>query len=208
LKKIRLNHCAVVLLAAGRSERLGTPKQMLVYEGRTLLQRAAEAALGTGMRPVLVVVGARHAEIEKELEPVKDIRVVLNKKWEEGIASSIRAGVETAMRMDEELEGLIIMVCDQPFVSSELLQALFQKHQETGMPIVASNYEDNPGVPVLFDKKFFSRLLLLKGDTGAKKLLKEQTEQMAIVQFQQGVTDIDTMDDYSKLNKTRREKND
>jgi len=208
LKKIRSNHCAIVLLAAGRSKRMGIPKQMLVYEGKTLLRRSAEAALGTNLRPVVAVVGDRHEVMEKELELLKDIRIVFNSKWEEGMASSIITGVKTAMETDPDLDGLIVMVCDQPFVNTALLKALIQKHQETGMPIVASSYGTNIGVPALFEKQFFSRLLLLEGDTGAKKLLKERAEQTATVEFPQGATDIDTPDDYSKLNETRREKND
>ncbi len=192
MKKIRLDHCAIVLLAAGRSGRLGTPKQMLVYEGKTLLRHSVDAALGTGMQPVLVVLGALHSQMEKELESAKGIRIVLNNGWEEGMASSIRAGVEAAMQMEKELDGLIIMVCDQPFITKELLQALFQKHQDTGKPIVASSYGENIGVPALFDKQFFSRLLLLEGDTGARKLMKDKAEQTAVVQFPQGATDIDT----------------
>jgi molybdenum cofactor cytidylyltransferase len=197
-----------VLLAAGRSGRMGIPKQMLVYEGKTLLRRSAEAALGTDMRPVVAVVGDRHEVMETELESLKDVRIVLNSKWEEGMASSIHAGVKAVMQVDPDLDGLIIMVCDQPFVNSALLQALFKKQQETGMPVVASSYGDNMGVPVLFEKQFFSHLLLLEGDTGARKLLKERAEQTATVEFPQGATDIDTLDDYSKLNETRREKND
>ena len=206
MKKIRLNHNAVVVLAAGKSGRLGTPKQTLVYEGKTLLQRSVEAAVGTGLQPVLVVVGAHHSTMEKELEAIKGIRIVLNKGWEEGMASSIRCGVEMAMRMDRDLDGLIMMVCDQPFVTTELLKGLIQKHQETGMPVVASSYGNHTGVPAFFDKQFFKQLLLLKGDTGARKLLKDQADQVTLVHFPGGATDIDTLEDYSNAERKKERK--
>jgi molybdenum cofactor cytidylyltransferase len=200
-----LEHCGIVLLAAGMSGRLGTPKQILVYEGKTLLRHSVEAALGMGLQPVLVVLGANHSIMEKELESLTGIRIVNNKEWEEGMASSIRCGVEAAMQMEKTLDGLIIMVCDQPFVNTELLQALFLTQKKTGLPVVASSYRDNPGVPALFHKSYFNQLLSLKGDTGARKLLKDQAEHVALVHFPKGETDIDTIEDYTKLKEKRRE---
>jgi molybdenum cofactor cytidylyltransferase len=206
LNKVRLNHCAIVLLAAGRSGRLGTPKQILVYEGKTLLRHSVEAALGTGMQPVLVVIGANHRIIEKELNAEAGIRIVVNKGWEEGMASSIRCGVEAAMQMERGLDGLIIMVCDQPFVRTELLQTLFQTQQETDMPVVASSYRDNPGVPALFHKSFFNKLLSLKGDTGARKIMKDQAGLVQLVDFPEGETDIDTLNDFKELTELKKER--
>ncbi len=207
MKKFQLDHCAVVLLAAGKSDRLGTPKQMLVYRGKTLLRRSVEAAMGTGLEPVFVVLGASHSTMEKVLEDLKSVRIVNNKGWEEGMASSIRCGVEAAMRMEKVPDGLIIMVCDQPHVNTELLQSLVLTQQKTGMPVVASNYRDNPGVPALFHKSFFNRLLLLEGDTGARKLLKEEAEFVSLVDFPLGEADIDTMKDFNEL-KEKGEKRD
>jgi molybdenum cofactor cytidylyltransferase len=205
LKKIRLNHCAIVLLAAGMSVRLGSPKQVLVYEGKTLLRHSVEAALGTGMQPVLVVLGANRNLLEKELETIAGIRTVINNGWQEGMASSIRCGVEAALQLEPGLEGLIIMVCDQPFVSTSLLEELFQTQQKTEMPAVASSYRDNPGVPALFHKSFFNELLTLKGDSGARKLLKDQADRVALVPFPKGETDIDTMNDYMELKELKGE---
>jgi molybdenum cofactor cytidylyltransferase len=194
-----LNRCTIVVLAAGRSVRLGTPKQILVYNGKTLLRHSVEAALGTGVQSVLVVLGASHLEMEKELEDVKGVLIVNNKDWREGMASSIRFGVERSMQLEPALDGLIIMVCDQPFVTTELLNELFHVQRETGLAAVASSYQGNPGVPALFHKTFFKNLLALKGDTGARKLLKDQASLVALVNFPKGETDIDTMSDYSAL---------
>jgi molybdenum cofactor cytidylyltransferase len=195
-----------VILAAGLSARLGTPKQTLVYEGKTLLRNSVETAVATGFRPVIVVLGANRTVMEKELSGVTGIRIINNKDWEEGMASSIRSGVETAIQMDPELDGLIIMVCDQPFVSTALLQTLFQTQQRSGMPVVACRYRDSPGVPALFHNSFFDKLLSLKGDKGARKLLKDQADLVSLVEFPEGETDIDTMNDFTELNEKRRAK--
>ena len=200
-----MNHCAIVLLAAGMSSRLGSPKQTLIYDGKTLLRHSVEAALGTGMQPVLVVLGANHTLLEKELDAIAGIRIVVNKGWEEGMASSIRCGVEAALQLEPRLDGLIIMVCDQPFLNTALLKELFQTQQKTGMPVVASSYRDNPGVPALFHKNFFNNLLALKGDTGARKFLKDQAGLVHLVHFPKGETDIDTMSDYTELKELKRE---
>jgi molybdenum cofactor cytidylyltransferase len=198
-----LNHCAIVLLAAGMSSRMGSPKQVLEYNGKSLLRHSVETALGTGMQPVLVVLGANHTLMEKELESINGIQYVLNPGWHEGMASSIRCGVEAALKVDPSLDGLIIMVCDQPFVNTALLEEIFQAQQKTGMPVVASSYHDDPGVPALFHKSFFSKLLALKGDTGARKLLKNQAGSVTLVQFPEGETDIDTMHDFIELKKIK-----
>lgn len=194
-----MKYCGIVLLAAGKSDRLGSPKQILIHEGKTLLQHSVEEALGTGIRPVVVVLGASHVLFEESLRNFSDIEIVINEAWEEGMASSIRAGVQTAMKLVPGLDGLIMMVCDQPFVSRELLEELVHTQQETGMPVVASSYGNNQGVPVLFHKDFFSSLLELRGDTGARKILKDQAAQLALVNFPEGVKDIDTMNDYEEL---------
>ena len=205
MNTVRLNHCAIVLLAAGISGRMGTPKQVLVYEGKSLLRRSVEAALGTGIRPVFVILGANHVLLEKEMENIKEIRIVFNHGWPEGMAASIRCGVAAAMQLEPDLDGLIMMVCDQPFVSSELLEELLHTQHQTGKPVVASSYLDKPGVPAFFHKSFFSNLMALQGDTGARKILKDQAALVALVPFPEGATDIDTISDFNGLNKLKKE---
>jgi molybdenum cofactor cytidylyltransferase len=199
-----VSHCGIVLLAGGGSARLGTPKQVLLHEGKTLLMNAVEAALGTGLQPIWVVLGARPEIMEKELEGKEGIRIVINKGWQEGMASSIRCGVEAAVQAAPGLDGLIITVCDQPFVNSVILQELLNAQHKTGMPMAASFYQDNPGVPALFHKNFFNSLLELKGDKGARKLLKDQAAIVQLVLFPGGETDIDTMNDYIELKGKRK----
>ena len=191
-------HTAIVILAAGTSSRLGSPKQLLEYNGKTLLQHAIDTALATGCPKVMVVLGARADMLKLELanEPIE---VLVNKNWQEGMTSSIRYALQNITIAGFQPESIIFMVCDQPFVTSSLLMSLVEKGVETGLPIIASGYDDKAGTPAMFHKSMFPQLMDLKGDKGARALLAAQPEKVAIVPFPKGVTDIDTVADYELL---------
>lgn len=191
-------HCGIVILAAGQSGRLGEPKQLLAYKGESLLKQAAKTALGAGLQPIVVVLGANAAKLEKELDGM-DIIVTHNPQWAEGMSTSLRCGLEKATALDPALNSLIFMVCDQPYVSAPLLQQLVAMSERTGKAIVASAYQDNLGTPALFARRVFPALMELKGDAGARKLLHLYEPDVARVDFPQGHIDIDTPSDYTSL---------
>lgn len=191
---------AIVILAAGTSSRLGSPKQLLSFKGKNLLRHSVDAALETGCQSVFVILGANIDIIRKELKD-KPVIIVENTGWQEGIASSIRCGLENISNTILRPDCVIFMVCDQPYVTSSLLLSLLEKRQETGMPIVASSYDDKIGTPALFHKSFFPALMELTGDKGARKLISDNPEKVAAVSFPEGITDIDTASDYELLNK-------
>lgn len=188
----------IILLAAGASSRLGRPKQLLLYQGKTLLQHGIQVAIDTGTKSIIVVLGANTNFLIKETAN-QSIEVILNEQWKEGMASSIRCGIHKLLERAPELNAVIIMVCDQPYVTTKLLNDLMIKHQETGKPIVASSYENNQGTPALFDKTIFASLLELKGDVGAKRIMKANPDLVALVNFPLGEIDIDTEEDYNGL---------
>jgi molybdenum cofactor cytidylyltransferase len=196
---IKISHTAIVILAAGTSARLGSPKQLLLYRGKSLLCHAVDAALDTGGASVFVVLGAQINLFRKELNQ-KPVIVVENNEWEEGMAASIRCALESIKNTILRPENVIFMVCDQPHVSGNLLLGLLEKARETGMPIVASGYAGITGTPALFHKSLFPALMELKGDRGARKLMGDNPEKVAVVPFPEGITDIDTMADYELLN--------
>jgi molybdenum cofactor cytidylyltransferase len=193
-----VEHCAIVVLAAGMSSRLGRPKQLLAYEGKSLLQHAADKALQTSMRPVVVVVGANSDAMKQQVEEMK-VEVVDNEGWMEGMASSIRCGLAAVQKLKPGTDGIIFMVCDQPYVNKSLLDSLLMVQHETALPIVASTYDGKLGTPALFHKIFFSELMALKGDAGARKLMVEHTDDIAAVLFPKGDIDIDTEAEYEAL---------
>lgn len=190
----------LVLLAAGASTRLGTPKQLLRYQEQTLLRRAAETALASRCQPVVVVLGAYAERLQPELQglPVHSIE---NSDWEQGMGSSLRAGLTELLSATEApLEAAVFMLCDQPRVSAETLDMLVDRHYETGRPLVASEYGNALGVPALFHHSLFPELLALQGAEGAKQILQRHREQAFGIPFPEGLLDIDTPDDYTRLN--------
>jgi molybdenum cofactor cytidylyltransferase len=187
----------IVILAAGSSSRLGQPKQLLSYQHKSLLARTIEAAKSTRDGIVVVILGDKHAAIAKDVEP-SGVRVVYNEGWEEGMSSSIRAGL-SALTAHTELDGVILTVCDQPFLTASVLNALRDAAESSGKSIVASAYGDTLGTPVFFSKQHFEDLLALKGAEGARMLIKKYETQVASLPFEKGEVDIDTLEDYQKL---------
>lgn len=148
--------------------------------------------------PVIVVLGANASLLEKEIDE-KKIHIVENKEWKEGMASSVRCGLNALLHMAPSSDAVILMVCDQPFVSSSLLNELIATQKNTGKPIVTSQYENAIGPPALFHKTIFAELLELKGDAGARKIIEQRSSDVATVLFKQGNIDIDTEADYHAL---------
>ena len=194
----KINNCAAILLAAGASSRMGKPKQLLLYKGKTLLQNALSAAISSRLNPIIAVLGADATFIGEKIEET-NIHIVYNPEWQEGIASSIRHGIQELEKIAPDADAVIIMVCDQPHISSSLLTDLLTTQQQTKKPVVASQYNEIAGTPALFHKTIFPELLLLKGDKGAGNILRQQVSPVATVPFPLGAIDIDTTDNYEKL---------
>lgn len=157
-----------------------------------------EVAVNSGVSPVVVVLGANADLLQVGIKNNQAV-VVINNEWKEGMASSIQCGLKKIMEIAPSINAVIIMVCDQPFVSVKLLHDLIRRHVDSGKPIIASSYKKNRGTPALFHNSIFAELLKLKGDTGARKILKENPEWVAAVDFPLGEIDIDTEVDYKKL---------
>jgi molybdenum cofactor cytidylyltransferase len=150
------------------------------------------------MRPVIVVVGAKSDVIKKGMEGMK-VKVVENEEWQEGMASSIRCGLQALPDIAPAADGVIIMVCDQPFVSASLLGELITAQKDRGKKIVACKYTNTIGPPVLFHRSFFPALLELKGDEGARKIVVQHMDDVVTVLFPGGDIDIDTAAEYDAL---------
>lgn len=185
-----------VVLAAGSSSRMGSPKQTLRFRGESLLRRAALAALGAGCRPVVVVTGANAELSRRELDGL-DVREVFNPHWETGMASSIRAGVEALA--DADAGAVVLVLCDQPHVTAEVISDLVAAHRATRRSVVASTYGGSYGVPALFGRPLFAELARLEGAAGAKQVIKRHAAEAHFLSFRGGEVDVDTPDDFSRL---------
>lgn len=191
----RIHKPCIVVLAAGVSARLGRPKQLLAHGPESLVQHAVRTALAAGIGPVLVVTGAYQSDVERELQGLPAIPV-FNAAWEEGMGASIRSGTEAALGLFPETDGLLFMVCDQPFMHASQLQHLWETQVETLAPIVTSLYDGVRGTPALYHKDLFEELLALQGDQGARPILQMHADEIESVPFSEGGLDIDTEADY------------
>jgi molybdenum cofactor cytidylyltransferase len=164
-----------------------------MYRGRSLLRHAAETALATECRPVVVVLGASAEQMETQLTGLP-IRMVLNPRWSEGISSSLRAGIEAA-----GANPVLFTLCDQPLVTSEMLNRIVKLHGQDNSGIVASEYEGTIGVPALFSPKYFRELAALTGDCGAKKIILRFGDDVARVPMPEAAFDVDRMEHAALL---------
>ena len=180
--------------------RLGRPKQLLSYEQNCLLKRMVLEAMAVPNTLTLVVTGYKTELMEAEIADT-GVKTVFNGDWQEGMASSIRTGVETMKELLPHLDSCIISVCDQPHVSRDIFKALIKKHLNSGEELIASAYVDTLGTPALFRRNYFKDLLLLKGREGAKKIFMQYPEIVCKLPFEKGAIDIDTEEDYINLMK-------
>lgn len=189
---------AILILAAGSSSRLGHPKQLVQFEGKSLLRRTIETALDCQCKKIVTVLGANSELIKREIN-YPSVTVVENKDWKQGMGSSIAKGVETLEGDLQNLKAVLILVCDQPFVGTKLLQNLIKTHQEEKCLIVASSYKNTFGVPAIFGQTLFPDLQNLKDQKGAKQLMKANQEKLITIPFPKGHIDVDTPEDLESL---------
>lgn len=188
----------IIILAAGNSSRLGEPKQLLQFQGQSLIRRITGAALEIVGHNTIVVTGSNAKLIETELAGLP-CKPVYNADWQEGMSASIKTGIRALQSGSPHVKGTILAVSDQPFVSAEIFNALIHTFEETAKGIIASKYNESLGTPAFFAASYFPALLQLTGAEGAKKLFKNYTTDISFCVFPQGSIDIDTQEDYKRL---------
>ncbi|HEU5102523.1 MAG TPA: nucleotidyltransferase family protein [Roseiflexaceae bacterium] len=188
---------AGLILAAGASSRMGRPKQLLDWQGRPLVRAAAETALAARLEPLVVVVGGARAEVEAALAELP-LRIVFNPEYAAGQSTSLRAGIAA---LDAHAEAVVVLLGDQPFVTTAIVERLVAEWLSTKAPIVAPIYAGQRGNPVLFARAVFPELLDIRGDQGARSVLAADPSRIHPVAFDdpRPLTDIDTLEDYERL---------
>jgi molybdenum cofactor cytidylyltransferase len=192
-----------IILAAGASTRMGTPKQLLPLEGRPLIVRAVEAALGAASWPVIVVLGA-NAELIRPVLARHPVLVSDNPAWAEGMAASLRAGITTLQQFSRHIDAAVIALCDQPAFSSDIISRLIETQRNSGGTVVAARYAGRNGAPALFLREHFATLASLTGEEGARALLNDSPDRVASIDLPAFAHDLDTPSDVDAYHKSPR----
>jgi molybdenum cofactor cytidylyltransferase len=188
----------VVLLAAGGSSRLGHPKQLVRHHGKTLVRRAAEAAIAAECGPVVAVLGAHREAVGAELADLP-VRTVEHPEWFAGPGGSLVAGVRALTYAEPSVEAVLVMLCDQLRVGASHLRALVDAWRRTGTAVVASAYEGTRGVPALFSRAVFPELESLGPEHGARGVIARDPSRVSDVPLPGGDEDVDTAADLARL---------
>ncbi|MBC8156093.1 MAG: nucleotidyltransferase family protein [Bacteroidetes bacterium] len=192
----------IIILAAGASRRFGgQAKQLLPVEGKTLIRRIAETALAAQLSgPIAVVLGANQELIAAELADLP-VQLLDNPDWAEGMSTSLKTGLTAFNRTHPTLDAVVVLLCDQPLITPELIRQLTVAFVETGKLMIACRYNGGVGVPALFARPIFADLLALDGDKGARYLLQKRKTDVAEVDFEPAAIDLDSWDDVANWTK-------
>ena len=187
----------ILVLAAGGSSRMGRPKQVLPWNGGTLLGHVLRQATGTGA-PVLLVLGA-HAEMVLEKVAIGEAHATINPDWEKGMGSSLSYGLAKILEQLPEMEAVLIVLGDQPLVDAAFLAQFLRAHKKDKDVVIATAYENGAGVPALFPKRYFPKLLELDGNQGARQLIAQFGNSVHKLSGKGRTGDIDSPEDYRRL---------
>ena len=189
---------AVAILAAGRGSRLGgdASKPLLEWRGRPLVTWALDAALGSGLAPIIVVVGYRGDDVRAVLPAERTVEIVDNPEWEEGIASSLRAALAVLTPVPA-VDAVAVGLADQPLVGAAAYARLAAA--VGAAPIRAARYEGRPGNPVWLARSLWPEAMQLRGDTGARTLMRDGTVEWIDCTDTGSAADIDTLEDLERL---------
>jgi molybdenum cofactor cytidylyltransferase len=186
---------SAILLAAGRSERMGRLKQLMPFGESTILEQALDNLLGAKIDEVIVVVGHEAEEITKAIA-TKPVKIMFNPNYQEGMSASIIAGL---ILVDPKAEAVMLALGDQPLVDSQTINHLIDGFQKQDKGIALPTYKGKRGHPVILAIKYKAELLELKGDVGARELIKNHPQDVleVAVDNEGVIADIDTEKDYT-----------
>ncbi len=196
-----MKRVSAVVLAAGPSRRYVEAghglKQLLSFDGESLVRRATRAALGSNAAQVIVVIGCQAGDVEREVEDL-DVEVAINEHYPDGQSSSVRAGLA---RVERTSDGALFVPCDQPLLSAEALDAILEAWDRSDAEIVVPTFGGERRAPVLFDRSLFDELSHITGDSGGRQLFAEYADRLLEVEFRDELPllDIDSPDDFRAL---------
>lgn len=190
---------AAIVLAAGASQRLGAPKQLLVVDGETLLHRAARIAVATAPAQTLIVLGADAVAMREAIAGL-DVSVVACDDWRHGQSASLQAGMSA---LADGIEGVLVLLCDQVDLDVAHANTLLQAWHDEPTRAIASAYAGVIGVPAVLPRAWFADVLRLRGDRGARDLLRRREAEVVKIAAPALARDIDTPRDARGVTRKR-----
>lgn len=201
-----MKNIAILVLAAGKSSRMNTIKQLEKIDSKTLLEVTLDKVKPISSDNIFCVLGANADKIKRAIS-IENVTFILNKNYEIGLSSSIISGINYFKKKQLNFNGVFILLADQPAVEINYLKSMLILFQKNDGKIIASNYGKKLGVPVIFPEKYFKDLLLIKGDKGAKKFINDRKDETICSELQTNLIDIDTKEDLLLYKNTILTKN-
>ncbi len=193
--KTKHPNIAILLLAAGASTRMGSPKQLLKWGTTTLLNHSINQAISSNAHQVFVVLGANYEAIKKSITH-REATILKFNEWRIGMGSSIAFGTKKIKPFG--FNGVLIMLADQPQIDTAFINKLINEFKKGVKPIIATKYKEEVGVPAIFNASFFNQLTQLEGEKGGKRLLEKNLKNLSVLLPNLTYEDIDTQEDYKK----------
>jgi molybdenum cofactor cytidylyltransferase len=194
---------AGILLAAGTSSRMGSNKLLFDLGGESVLRGAARRALDGGLAPLFVVLGHQEEKARRELDGLP-CRIVVNPKYEQGINSSLKAGVAALTALPEDVQAAMVMLADMPFVSAEMIAGLIARYRSTEAPLVISDYEGVNAPPMLYDRSLFGELQTMTGEGCGRQVVQRHRHEAEVLAWPAAaLADLDVPEDYERVQRDR-----
>lgn len=203
---INNNNIAIVVVAAGNASRMGQTKQLLPWGRGTLLEHVLNTLIEIKVPDIILVLGSNAEKIQGKIN-LEAITIVNNPNWENGIGSSIACGAQYVIGLNKTYDGILVCLADQPLLTSDYYNELIKDFKQKRNQIIATVYDKGAGVPAIFPTTFFKELSLLKGDSGAKSIIRTKHNTIQLKNAGGLIADIDTVDDYNTLLKTKKNYN-
>jgi molybdenum cofactor cytidylyltransferase len=188
---------SAILLAAGESKRMGKTKQLMPMGQSTLLERAIDSLLDSSVDEIIVVLGHKAEEIARTIAG-RPVKIVINSDYSQGMSTSIIAGL---ILVDPRSQAVMLAMGDQPLVESSTINQLIEAFNKNRKGIAVPTYRGRRGHPIIFDIKYKTELLMLKGDVGGREIIHNHPDDvlMVAIDSESVISDIDTQEDYQSL---------
>lgn len=195
------SNIALIVLAAGASKRMETPKQLLKWGDSNLISHTIQTALKSSVNNVIVVLGANFKLIEEQINHFP-ITILNNKNWHLGLGKSLAFGIEYLLNLNKKTEACLVALADQPLINTRFLNDLIDEYNKKQHSIIATSYKNNKqGVPVIFDNRYFEELVTLNDDKGAKHILEKYKLSVKTLNPEIDNVDLDFKAEYDVLYK-------